>query len=107
MPSDGKESSEELRRRSKLLLGSGYQAEVGAVIADAAGPIWGKELLGVLDLRESDKGLISKELKRLREAQLLVVSDEDEPYDRRKRFVPVDPASPYWALCSSLRDALA
>ena len=44
MPSDGKESSEELRRRSKLLLGSGYQAEVGAVIADAAGPIWGKEL---------------------------------------------------------------
>ena len=51
----------------------------------------------MLDLRESDKGLISKELKRLREAQLLVVSDEDEPYDRRKRFVPVDPASPYRA----------
>jgi hypothetical protein len=99
-------SLEKLRRRSKSLLGGKYQAEVGAAIADASDSVWNGGLRESLGKGAPPKGKISIELDRLTEARLLV-SDEENPYDRRKLLKPADPNGAYWSFCLELRRASA
>jgi hypothetical protein len=102
MAEDGNGNRSQLRALSKTLLGSRYQAEVGAAIADSKEPIWGEGLLGTLGERPPAKGLMGKELERLREAKLLIPAGEN-PHDRRKLLKPADPNGSYWKLCKELR----
>ncbi len=102
MPADGKRTSrQELRRLSKLLLGSSHQAEIGAAIADSQDPIWGAGLLTALRLSDTAKGTMSRELAKLEEARLLVPAPGE--FDRRALFRPADSEDPYWELCRQLR----
>lgn len=102
MVEDGNDERNQLRVLSKTLLGSRYQAEVGAAIADSSEAIWGKMLIGTLGDDPPTKGLMGEELKRLQQAKLLVPADEN-PHDRRKLLRPADPQGSYWALCQELR----
>ena len=100
---DETERRQQLRELSKLLLGSSHQAEIGAAIADLDGPVWGTSLIETLELEESAGGTMSKELKRLRRAGLLVPIDASSDFDRRALMERADRDNPYWLLCRELR----
>jgi len=97
----------QLRDISKLLLGSGHQAEIGAAIADLDGPVWGTSLMDTLALEESARGMVSKELKRLRQAGLLVPTSASNRFDRRALLERGNRDSAYWSLCQQLRQSAA
>jgi hypothetical protein len=95
----------QLRDISKLLLGSGHQAEIGAVIADLDGPVWGTSLMDTLALEEAARGMVSKELKRLRRVGLLIPASASNRFDRRALLERSDRDSAYWSLCQQLRQS--
>jgi hypothetical protein len=102
MTEDGNGDHNQLRALSKTLLGSLYQAEIGAAIADSSETIWGKKLLVVLGDDAPTKGQVGSELEKLQRVKLLAPADENR-HDRRKLLRPVDPKGAYWALCQELR----
>ncbi|HEY5815432.1 MAG TPA: hypothetical protein VIS95_03725 [Solirubrobacterales bacterium] len=100
---DASKNRTRLQSLSRRLLKSGRQAEVGAAIAEANEPVWGAALLEALSLDDDAKGMMSKELARLRKAELLVPDPETGPHDRRKPLRVADREDAYWALCRQLR----